>query len=148
EARLRHPQVEFRHGDWTCLCEREQFDIVVAFEVIEHVLHPSQFFERASMHVTPGGMLMLSTPNRACAERLAPDRWLGFNISFEHLYFFTATTLAGYAGRNGFLEGPWFSGGGRGEVPDEASAVKTRLMRRVPLRRALVRLRDELRART
>lgn len=70
----------------------EKFDIVLALEVIEHVLSPTRFFEHASRLLKPGGLLLISTPNYACVKRF--DRaWLGLATSFEHIYFYSLPVL-------------------------------------------------------
>jgi SAM-dependent methyltransferase len=71
---------------------KESFDIVLALEVIEHVLSPRRFIEGISKIVKPGGFLILSTPNYASTKRFG-NEWLGFNMSFEHTYFFSANLL-------------------------------------------------------
>lgn len=76
------------------------FDIVMAFEVIEHVTSPMRFFESVVKCIKPGGLLLLSTPNYSCASRYG-GAWFGFNCSFEHLYFFNAETLKRLAGKAG-----------------------------------------------
>lgn len=42
----------------------EQFDIVCALEVVEHVDNPARFISEAANRVKPGGTLVLSTLNR------------------------------------------------------------------------------------
>ncbi|HWK37131.1 bifunctional 2-polyprenyl-6-hydroxyphenol methylase/3-demethylubiquinol 3-O-methyltransferase UbiG [Sphingomonas sp.] len=48
-----------------------QFDLVVSFEVIEHVTDPAAFVAGLAAVVAPGGLLLLSTPNRTALSRLA-----------------------------------------------------------------------------
>jgi SAM-dependent methyltransferase len=71
---------------------KEIFDIVLVLEVIEHVLSPKRFIEDVSKIVKPGGVLLLSTPNYASAKRFR-NEWLGFNMSFEHIYFYSVDLL-------------------------------------------------------
>jgi SAM-dependent methyltransferase len=71
---------------------KENFDIVLALEVIEHVLSPKCFIEGVSKIIKPGGVLILSTPNYASAKRFG-DEWLGFSMSFEHIYFYSVDLL-------------------------------------------------------
>ncbi len=47
-----------------------QFDIVSSMEVIEHVTDPAAFIAELARHLMPGGLLLLSTPNRTPASRL------------------------------------------------------------------------------
>ncbi|WP_298671275.1 bifunctional 2-polyprenyl-6-hydroxyphenol methylase/3-demethylubiquinol 3-O-methyltransferase UbiG [uncultured Sphingomonas sp.] len=49
----------------------EAFDLVTCMEVIEHVTDPPAFVAGLAQAVAPGGMLILSTPNRTALSRLA-----------------------------------------------------------------------------
>lgn len=47
------------------------FDLVTCLEVIEHVADPAPFVAALAECVAPGGLLILSTPNRTALSRLA-----------------------------------------------------------------------------
>jgi 2-polyprenyl-6-hydroxyphenyl methylase/3-demethylubiquinone-9 3-methyltransferase len=49
----------------------ETFDLVTALEVVEHVTDPALFVHALVSRLAPGGLLILSTPNRTPLSRLA-----------------------------------------------------------------------------
>ncbi|MDB5694498.1 MAG: 3-demethylubiquinone-9 3-methyltransferase [Sphingomonas bacterium] len=49
----------------------ERFDLVTSLEVIEHVVDPGVFVHGLAAALAPGGLLVLSTPNRTPLSRLA-----------------------------------------------------------------------------
>ena len=49
----------------------ERFDLVTYLEVIEHVSSPPAFVRGLAAAVAPGGLLVMSTPNRTAWSRLA-----------------------------------------------------------------------------
>jgi SAM-dependent methyltransferase len=64
-ARHRVPRLAFRSLDLMHLPSLgEQFDLVVSFQVIEHVLDPVGFLRALAACVAPGGTLVVTTPNR------------------------------------------------------------------------------------
>jgi 2-polyprenyl-6-hydroxyphenyl methylase/3-demethylubiquinone-9 3-methyltransferase len=49
---------------------RGSFDLVTSLEVIEHVADPRSFVKALAARLAPGGLLVLSTPNRTAWSRL------------------------------------------------------------------------------
>jgi 2-polyprenyl-6-hydroxyphenyl methylase/3-demethylubiquinone-9 3-methyltransferase len=47
-----------------------QFDLVTAMEVLEHVADKAAFLTQLARHLAPGGLLVLSTPNRTPQSQL------------------------------------------------------------------------------
>jgi SAM-dependent methyltransferase len=64
-VRARYPQVDMRHGNLASLpLADESVDVVVNFQVIEHLWDQSQFVAECLRVLRPGGVLLMSTPNR------------------------------------------------------------------------------------
>jgi 2-polyprenyl-6-hydroxyphenyl methylase/3-demethylubiquinone-9 3-methyltransferase len=47
-----------------------QFDLVTSMEVLEHVADPMRFVRALSERLAPGGLMILSTPNKTALSRL------------------------------------------------------------------------------
>jgi 2-polyprenyl-6-hydroxyphenyl methylase/3-demethylubiquinone-9 3-methyltransferase len=47
------------------------FDLITSMEVIEHVADPAAFIRALAAKLAPGGVMILSTPNRTPLSRLA-----------------------------------------------------------------------------
>lgn len=65
ETRYGEPGIEFVAGSGLDHpFAPRSFDLITAFEVIEHVAQPERFLDRCGAWLKPGGRLVLSTPNR------------------------------------------------------------------------------------
>lgn len=64
-VRTRYPRVDIRHGNLAELpLPDASVDVVVNFQVIEHLWDQPQFVTECARVLRPGGLLMISTPNR------------------------------------------------------------------------------------
>jgi len=61
--------IDYRHGELAAL-GLGQFDLVTAMEVLEHVADKPAFVGELARHLAPGGLMVLSTPNRTARSRL------------------------------------------------------------------------------
>ncbi|MBO0677325.1 class I SAM-dependent methyltransferase [Mycolicibacterium sp. S2-37] len=64
-VRARYPRVDVRHGNLADLPLPDgSVDVVANFQVIEHLWDQPQFVRECHRVLRPGGLLMMSTPNR------------------------------------------------------------------------------------
>lgn len=78
----------------------ERFDVVTAFEVIEHVRHPNELLGTIARVLRPGGLFFCTTPNFNAALRHlegASFEMLGF---LDHLCLYTRESLRTTARRH------------------------------------------------
>jgi 2-polyprenyl-6-hydroxyphenyl methylase/3-demethylubiquinone-9 3-methyltransferase len=61
-------EIDYRVGDVQAL--EGQFDLITSMEVIEHVADPAAFVKALAKRLTPGGLLIMSTPNATGWSRL------------------------------------------------------------------------------
>ena len=60
--------IDYRSGELSSL-DLGQFDLVTSMEVLEHVADKAAFIAQLARHLAPGGLLIISTPNRTPASR-------------------------------------------------------------------------------
>ncbi|MGL4825544.1 MAG: bifunctional 2-polyprenyl-6-hydroxyphenol methylase/3-demethylubiquinol 3-O-methyltransferase UbiG [Alphaproteobacteria bacterium] len=86
------------------------FDVVTAFEIVEHVQHPGDFLALCGAYLQPGGVLLLSTLNRTFLSYIlgivAAERILGWVPPGTHRWekFITPYELSWLLERQGFHE--------------------------------------------
>ncbi|GAA4045382.1 bifunctional 2-polyprenyl-6-hydroxyphenol methylase/3-demethylubiquinol 3-O-methyltransferase UbiG [Parerythrobacter jejuensis] len=61
--------IEYRHGELGEL-GLGTYDLVTCLEVIEHVADKEAFLAQLAARLAPGGLMIISTPNRTAASRL------------------------------------------------------------------------------
>ena len=126
-VRARYPRVDIRHGNLAALpLPDASVDVVVNFQVIEHLWDQPQFVAECARVLRPGGALLMSTPNRIT---FSPGRDTPVNP------FHTRELNA--AGADGVADGRRLHCvvDGRG-VPQPAAGGARRQARRIDHRRA------------
>jgi len=77
-----------------------RYDVVCAFQVLEHVEHPKQFFHACVQTLKPGGTLMIAVPAQDSFLAIAPNSPL--NMPPHHVTRWTDRALTNLAHREGF----------------------------------------------
>lgn len=79
---------------------RQRFDVICAFQLIEHLARPQDFVTEASQLLSPDGRLLLALPNGGELEKVGPN-WVGFRVDLEHLNYFSVASLSRLLGNHG-----------------------------------------------
>jgi 2-polyprenyl-3-methyl-5-hydroxy-6-metoxy-1,4-benzoquinol methylase len=71
----------------------QQFDVIFASHLIEHILEPRSFLLQMVRHLTEDGILVLVTPNiKSWLARISGRRWVSFKIP-EHVAYYDPKTM-------------------------------------------------------
>lgn len=89
-------------GDFLEYMPYKQYDIITAFDVIEHVPHPDLFIQKCFSATKDGGLLFLETGDiGAFLPKIQGRRWRLINPP-EHLNYFNVKTLSYLLENNGY----------------------------------------------
>ncbi|HKV42884.1 MAG TPA: class I SAM-dependent methyltransferase [Blastocatellia bacterium] len=87
-ALARSRGLEIREGIIENLSLSGAFDVVTAFQTIEHFADPVAFLKSVKSLLRPGGAAVLTTPDRkSLMGRIQGKRWFGY-YNDEHLFFY------------------------------------------------------------
>jgi len=80
ESALRAPHASLIQGNAENFSfEKGRYDLVVSFQVIEHLYNPSSMLENVRTHLKPGGIFLVTTPNLSgLGARVMKERWHGY----------------------------------------------------------------------
>lgn len=80
-------------ADWTKDLKSKKFDLILAFDILEHLDSPYVFLKNVRSLMTPQARLVLTTPNLMSWERFAkPGTWSGVR-DVQHKTLFTRYSL-------------------------------------------------------
>lgn len=84
--------------------KRGYFDIICAFQTLEHVSDPADFIARYKKYLKPGGVMAIEVPNFNDPLRYLYDVpfYQKFYFHKSHLWYFTAKSLEKIMVKNGF----------------------------------------------
>lgn len=81
--------------------DEQVFDVVTAFDLIEHVRQPAQLFREVNRVLSVGGVFVGGCPDMGCFDDWGGE-WIGVRRNMEHLSYFDDRTLAKIAEQFGF----------------------------------------------
>ena len=79
-----------------------QFDVITAFDVLEHVVDPVGFLTQTHSMLASEGILVIAVPNvNSIAARINGKSWSQYILP-EHINYFSKNTLTRFLEKNGF----------------------------------------------
>jgi len=74
--------------------DKDFFDVITLFDVIEHISEPIIFLEKIKTILRPGGLLLIITPNlKGISSRLLKHNWLAYT-QIDHVILYSPKTLS------------------------------------------------------
>lgn len=87
----------------------KRYDIICAFQVIEHLASPQEFVADIASVLERDGRLLLTMPNGGEAD-VVGSSWVGFRCDLEHLNYFSVRTISDLLCQHGlFVEQFWLT---------------------------------------
>ena len=78
----------------------QKFNVIVNFEVIEHLFNPNQFIKSCKKSLLPGGLLVITCPNGKGFDFLTLGKDCN-SIDHEHLNYFNPESISKLISKNG-----------------------------------------------
>jgi SAM-dependent methyltransferase len=78
-----------------------KFDVIFAFEVLEHLLYPEILFSNAASLLKMNGTLIFSTPNSSSIE-VTSMKAISNTLDIEHISIMSPLAIHSLANRHGF----------------------------------------------
>lgn len=95
--------IDVRYGTLeTAKIGKKKYDVICAFQVIEHVRNPLLLLKQMTKKIEKDGIIMIVTPNRKGLSATLSGRFWYDYYNREHLYFFSTKSLENLVKRSGF----------------------------------------------
>jgi SAM-dependent methyltransferase len=95
-------RIRLYEADFDRLDLGRQFDAVVMYHVLEHLVHPVETLRRIRALLKPGGFLLFQVPNwNTCWRKVFPLHWNGLQIP-RHQFFLDPQSLRDLCACSGF----------------------------------------------
>lgn len=88
--------------DFLSYSNRKQYNLITAWDVLEHLSSPNQFFSRVNLLLRKKGILALTTPlSNSLFAKLFGKKWFEYKWP-EHKYYLNKKNLFSYCSRYNF----------------------------------------------
>ncbi len=100
KAQAKFKQKRIFIGEFTKYNFKRKFDLIVMFDLIEHMENPHLAFERAQKLLNKDGYVLILTPDiSAIKKKILGRYWTGYYV--EHIHCFSPTTMRYLAHKTG-----------------------------------------------
>jgi 2-polyprenyl-3-methyl-5-hydroxy-6-metoxy-1,4-benzoquinol methylase len=84
------------------IAEKESFDLISMWHVLEHVYELDEYFTFFKNHLSKSGKLLFALPNHLSYDaKVFQEYWAAYDVP-RHIYHFNPTTLESLAKKHGF----------------------------------------------
>lgn len=84
--------LNIRHGEIYSIDDNTKYDIITAFDLIEHIPDIYKFLNKVLTLLKDNGVFIFTTPDAEFGIK-QKEKWYGFNTSLEHILYFTRENL-------------------------------------------------------
>lgn len=103
-AQCRKNNLKANTGVITDVKKKNYYDVITAFEVVEHERNPLLTIKTARLLLKPDGLLVISVPNsNSLSSKIMEKHWFGYRHK-EHLFHFTSDSLNTLLTKGGFSD--------------------------------------------
>lgn len=115
-ARAAAKGLSVQHGGVEVLANSDaRYDVIVLFDVIEHLLYPEKGVAEMVRALKPGGLLVFATPDRSSVFARLTGRFWHAIVPPQHVFLFGSKTIGPMLERHGLTvikksrPGKWFT---------------------------------------
>ena len=92
EAQKKFKEKRIYVGDFEKYNFKRKFDLLIMFDLIEHIVKPEDVFEKVKHILNPGGFLLILTPDiNALNRKILKQHWTAYYV--EHVHCFSKQSM-------------------------------------------------------
>ncbi|MCP5463701.1 MAG: class I SAM-dependent methyltransferase [Deltaproteobacteria bacterium] len=101
ELNLKHDKINLFRGSFAEFKKPGAVDVVISYEVLEHLVEPEDYFKLAQESLAPGGIFIFTTPNGDSLE-IKVLQQKSPTVPFDHIRLYTPKALRNFMERFSF----------------------------------------------